>query len=447
MKKNDLLKDDIRKIFFRYLIPGVLSSIAVSLYVFVDTMFVGIGVGRDGLTALNISVPLFTLFSSIFLCVGIGGSNILSIMKERKNYIDANKIFTSSILFAIIVGFIISILGIVFVDKIGVFLGTTDEIKPLFREYFTILVGFTWAFLIAGVLGCFIRNDGNPKLVMISTVTANIVNVIFDYIFIFIFNLGMTGAVLATVMSPIVNICILLTHFKSKNNTLKINKFKIDFGIIRKILSNGFGTFILEFCRGISIFLFNTVLITIGGNIYVAAYGIILNVSYVIISIFSGIAQSTQPIISSNFGANKFSRCKKALKYGVMTSVIFGILSYIFVFIFSKEISSIFTKSGDLELINITSNGMKIYFIACLFIAFNIVVIYFFQSINQSKKSIIISLLYTVLFVILGFIILVPKLNITGVWLVLPFSEILGFLACSITLYMTKFKNKKEIVL
>lgn len=447
MKKNDLLKDDIRKIFFRYLIPGVLSSIAVSLYVFVDTMFVGIGVGRDGLTALNISVPLFTLFSSIFLCVGIGGSNILSIMKERKNYIDANKIFTSSILFAIIVGFIISILGIVFVDKIGVFLGTTDEIKPLFREYFTILVGFTWAFLIAGVLGCFIRNDGNPKLVMISTVTANIVNVIFDYIFIFIFNLGMTGAVLATVMSPIVNICILLTHFKSKNNTLKINKFKIDFGIIRKILSNGFGTFILEFCRGISIFLFNTVLINIGGNIYVAAYGIILNVSYVIISIFSGIAQSTQPIISSNFGANKFSRCKKALKYGVMTSVIFGILSYIFVFIFSKEISSIFTKSGDLELINITSNGMKIYFIACLFIAFNIVVIYFFQSINQSKKSIIISLLYTVLFVILGFIILVPKLNITGVWLVLPFSETLGFLACSITLYMTKFKNKKEIVL
>lgn len=447
MKKNDLLKDDIRKIFFRYLIPGVLSSIAVSLYVFVDTMFVGIGVGREGLAALNISVPLFTLFSSIFLCVGIGGSNILSIMKERKNYVDANKIFTSSILFAIILGFIISILGIVFVDKIGVFLGTTDEIKPLFREYFTILVGFTWAFLIAGVLGCFIRNDGNPKLVMISTVTANIVNVIFDYIFIFIFHLGMTGAVLATVMSPIVNICILLTHFKSKNNTLKINKFKIDFSIIRKILSNGFGTFILEFCRGISIFLFNTVLITIGGNIYVAAYGIILNVSYVIISIFSGIAQSTQPIISSNFGANKFSRCKKALKYGVMTSVIFAILSYIFVFIFSKEISSIFTKSGDLELINITSNGMKIYFIACLFIAFNIVVIYFFQSINQSKKSIIISLLYTVLFVILGFIILVPKFNITGVWLVLPFSETLGFLACSITLYMTKFKNKKEIVL
>lgn len=446
MKKIDLLKDDLRKIFLRYLVPGVLSSIAVSLYVFVDTMFVGVGVGRDGLTALNIAVPLFTVFASVILCIGIGGSNILSMEREKGQGSGSNKIFTSAVLFAFIVGIIISILGVVFVDSIGKFLGITPEIQPLFREYFTILVGFTWAFLLSGVLGCFIRNDKNPKIVMMATILANLVNVVFDYIFIFKFNWGMRGAVIATVMSPIVNLCVLLTHFKTKGNTLELVGLGIDFKIIKKVLGNGFGTFILEFCRGISIFLFNKVLVTIGGNIYVAAYGIILNVSYVIVCIFSGVAQCIQPIVSSNFGADKFSRCKKTFIYGFITSVIFSLVSYVLIFIFSKNISSIFTKSGDFDLINITSNGMRLYFIGCIFMSFNIVTIYFFQSINQSLKSMIISLCSTIVFIVLGFLILVPKLNVTGVWLVFPFAEILGFLVCLIVLYKNTIKNKKELI-
>lgn len=445
MKKIDLLRDDLRKIFIRYLIPGVLSSIAISLYIFVDTMFVGVGVGRYGLAALNISVPLFTLFTSLFLCIGIGGSNILSINRSEKNGEDGNKIFTNAIVFTLVLGIIISILGVIFVDEIGVFLGTSEEIKDLFREYFSILVGFTWAFLIAGVLGCFIRNDRNPKLAMIATIVANLVNVVFDYIFIFEFNLGMRGAVMATVMSPIVNILILLTHFKTKNNSLKLCKIKFDFKLIKKILGNGFGTFILEFCRGITIFLFNNVLVRLGGNTYVAAYGILLNVSYVLICIFSGIAQSTQPIVSSNYGANMLKRAKKSFVYGSLTSVIFGILSYIFVYIFAENLSKLFTD-GDIELINITAHGMRVYFIGCMFMAFNIVTIYFFQSINKSKKSILISLSSGIIFVILGFLILVPKLNILGIWLVFPFAEMLGFLVCIIVICRNNLKNKEELI-
>lgn len=445
MKKIDLLRDDLRKIFIRYLIPGVLSSIAISLYIFVDTMFVGVGVGRYGLAALNISVPLFTLFTSLFLCIGIGGSNILSINRSEKNGEDGNKIFTNAMVFTLVLGIIISILGVIFVDEIGVFLGTSEEIKGLFREYFSILVGFTWAFLIAGVLGCFIRNDKNPKLAMIATIVANLVNVIFDYIFIFEFNLGMRGAVMATVMSPIVNILILLIHFKTKNNSLKLCKIRFDFKLIKKILGNGFGTFILEFCRGITIFLFNNVLVRLGGNTYVAAYGILLNVSYVIICIFSGIAQSTQPIVSSNYGANMLKRAKKSFVYGFSTSVIFGILSYIFVYIFAENLSRLFTK-GDIELINITAHGMRVYFIGCMFMAFNIVTIYFFQSVNKAKKSILISMSSGIVFVILGFLILVPKLNILGVWLVFPFAEMLGFLVCIIVIFRNNLKNKEELI-
>ena len=191
--------------------------------------------------------------------------------------------------------------------------------------------------------------------------------------------------------------------------------------------------------------MFNNVLVRLGGNTYVAAYGILLNVSYVIICIFSGIAQSIQPIVSSNYGANMLKRAKKSFVYGFLTSVIFGILSYIFVYIFAENLSKLFTD-GDIELINITAHGMRVYFIGCMFMAFNIVTIYFFQSVNKAKKSILISMSSGIVFVILGFLILVPKLNILGVWLVFPFAEMLGFLVCIIVIFRNNLKNKEELI-
>lgn len=445
MKRMDLLNDDLKKIFIRYLIPGILSSLAISLYIFVDTMFVGIGVGRDGLTALNVTVPLFTLFTSINLCVGIGGSNILSLNKASGGK-DSNKIFTIAFLFTIMIGIIISVLGVVFTDQIGKVLGATSDISYLFRDYFRILVGFTWAFLISGVLGCFIRNDGAPKLVMTATVVANITNVVLDYIFIFEWNLGIKGAVIATVISPIVNILILITYFFKKNSNIKLCKVRFDFRLLSRILNNGFGTFLLEMSRGISIFIFNNILVRLGGNIYVASYGIILNVSYVIICIFSGIAQSIQPIVSMNYGHNSIKRTKTVFRYGFITSIFIGVSSFLIALMFSENISSLFINN-DFELLSITIYGMKIYFIGCIFMAFNIVTIYFFQSINQSQKSILISLCSGILFIILGFLILIPILKINGVWFVYPFSEFLGCIVCLLIIKRTNIENKKELIL
>lgn len=444
MKKMDFLNGDLKKIFISYLIPGIFSSLAVSLYIFVDTMFVGIGVGRDGLTAFNVTVPVFTLFTSLYLCIGIGGANIFSLDKASGGK-NGNKIFSISVLFTACIGILISILGILFIDPIGMVLGATQDIIHLFRDYFGILVGFAWAFLISGVLGCFIRNDGAPKLVMIATVVANITNVILDYIFIFEFNMGIKGAVIATVISPLVNILILSNHFFKKNSTLKFCRFSFDHKLLGKILNNGFGTFLLEISRGVSIFIFNNILVRLGGNIYVAAYGIILNVSYVIISIFSGIAQSTQPIVSMNYGYGLIERAKKVFRYGFITSVFIGIASFLISLIFSENISVLFINN-DFELLSITTQGMKIYFIGCIFMAFNIVTIYFFQSIHESQKSILISLCSGVFFIILGFLILIPMFKINGVWFVYPFSEFLGCLVCLLILKKSKIKNKKELI-
>lgn len=441
-KKFDLLNDDLKKLFIRYLIPSVLSSIAIAMYIFVDTMFIGLGVGSSGLAALNISLPVFTISSSLALILGIGGATTLSICVGQGKKEEGSKIFTISMLIATILGISISILGNVFSKQICLFLGASQTILPLVNEYLSILISFTWAFLIAGVLGCFIRNDKNPKLVMRATIIANISNVVLDYVFIFIFHWGMKGAVLATVISPIINILLLSIHFKSKNNTLSFKKVKVEFAIIMRIIKNGFGTFIQDVCHGVILFLFNKTLMTLGGEIYVSSYGIIVNVAYVGTCIFAGIAQSIQPIISVNFGAKKIKRVYTALKYALSTSVIVGFTLYVVVLIFPEYIISLFT-TGDKELVDITIKGMRIYFLSYAFCSINMVVLYFLQSIERAKESIAISLSSGIVFSSSGLFILVYLFNILGVWFTVPFAE---GITCVISIIFVMQSRKRLIV-
>ncbi|GAA0781541.1 MATE family efflux transporter [Hathewaya limosa] len=441
-EKIDLLKDDINKLFIKYLTSSVLAAIAISMYIFVDTMFIGIGVGSDGIAALNIAMPIFTVSSSISLMLGIGGASTASVFIGRGQRDKSVKVFNISIYISIILGIIISIFGNIFSKQICVILGASTKILPLVNEYLSILISFSWAFILSVVLGSFIRNDKDPKLVMIATVIGNITNVILDYVFIFIFHWGMKGAVIATVISPIVNLVILCIHFTQKYNTLVLKKISIRFSLILRIFKNGFGTFILEVCRGTLLFMFNKTLMNLGGEIYVSAYGIITNIAYVGTCIFAGIAQCIQPIVSVNFGGKKTDRVYEALKYALFTAISLAIFCYGLLLIFPKDIVGIFTK-GNTELINICVKGIRLYFLGYVFCASNVVSLYFLQSIEKAKASIFLSLSSGIIFSSLGLLILVPVLNVSGVWLTVPFAEGITFI---ISIILVK-KYKKSLLL
>lgn len=431
-KRVDLLKSDVKEIFIKYLIPSIAGMMGLSLNILFDTIFIGQGVGSEGLAALNIAIPIFNIFSSIALLLGIGGATAVSVSMGKKEYDKVNKIFTTSMIINVSIGIFLTVIGIFFTEKICYLLGATPDVLDMVKSYLGVIVWFSWAFLMSNTLTVFVRNDKNPRLAMWSMLIGNFANIVFDFVFIFIFNWGMKGAAIATTMSPVITILLLSTHFIRGNNTLKfkLDKLKIDKNIINRILKNGFPSFIMELSSGLIIFAFNMSISNIEGAIGVSAYSIIANISLVCVAIFNGIAQAIQPIISINYGAKKYERVQEALKLAIKTSVIFGAIFYVAGVLFPEKIVLLF-NSGDAKLMEMTCGGIKLYFIAFLFMGANIARVSYFQSIENSKASTLVSLCRGVIFVLISLLILPMILGINGVWITIPIVEVASMIiAC-----------------
>jgi putative MATE family efflux protein len=423
-KRLNLLEGNIKKIFFHYLLPSIGGMVGLSVYIFFDTMFIGQGVGSEGLAALSIAIPMYNVHSAIGLLLGVGGATVLSIYHGEENYKKANEAFTVSFFISVFLGILLTVTQRIYIDELCYFLGANQELFPLVKEYLSILTLFTWAFILSGTMVVMVRNDKNPKLAMWAMLAGCISNIFLDWLFILGFNMGMTGAIVATVISPIITLVILSIHFIKKFNTIRFVKIKLEATLIARILRNGMASFILEISGAIVIFAFNKVVFNLIGELGLSAYSIIANISLICASIFTGIAQAVQPIISINFGAKKVSRINKSLKYALITSALFGVLFYLIGLIMPRAIVLIFNNDST-ELMKITVNGIRTYFIAFLFMGINIVIVSYFQSIERSRISIFSSLSRGIIFILVGLFILPRLFSVNGVWLTATFAEVI----------------------
>ena len=436
------LKDNILKDFTKYVSLNVISMIGLSFYILADTFFIANGVGSIGLTALNLVLPLWSLMSGFGLMIGIGAGISYSIKRGKNSEKGANKVFTHAMLMGVSIGAIITIIGVIFSYDIVVILGADELVAPLASKYLKTLLSFSCIFIVNSIITAFVRNDNNPKLAMIAMTIGSLSNVILDYIFIYPFKLGMFGAALATGATPILSLLILSLHFIKKKNNFKLIKCKINFAYMKRIISLGVPSFITEVSSGLIILLFNFTILKISNNTGVAAYGIIANLALIVISIFTGIAQGIQPIISKSYGEGKIKNIRTSFKYGIITSIILGVGCYLSGLSFSEEIVNLFNSEGDKVLLSMAIEGINIYFSAFIFMGINIVTTSFFASINKPKESFAISMIRG-LIIVIPLILLLPNfLGMTGVWLTIPLSEVIT-LFISIIIY---FKYKREIV-
>ena len=396
MIKNNILKD-----FAKYVSLNVISMIGMSFYILADTFFIANGVGSVGLTALNLVLPLWSLMSGIGLMIGIGAAISYAIKRGNNNENGANRVFTHAIKIGLILGIITTVIGLLFSHDIVRVLGADEIIAPLAGDYLRTLLSFSTVFIINNIMTAFIRNDNAPNLAMLAMILGTLSNVVLDYIFIYPFKLGMFGAALATGTTPILSLIILSFHFIRKKNNFKIIKCKINLQDIKRIISLGIPSFITEVSSGIIILLFNFTILSISNNTGVAAYGIIANLALIVVSIFTGIAQGIQPIISKNYGKGNRDNIKTIFNYGLITSVVLGVGCYLIGFKFSEEIVNLFNNEGDIVLLSMAVEGVKIYFIAFIIMGLNIVTTSFFASINEAKESFIISIMR-------GLIVVVP---------------------------------------
>ncbi|MFR4052402.1 MAG: MATE family efflux transporter, partial [Clostridium perfringens] len=221
-KKLDLLQDKESTLLRKYMIPSVLGMLGLSVCILFDTMFIGHKIGELGLAALNIALPIYNLYSAIGLTIGVGGATALSVAMGQKKFHRVNRIFTSAVFATIIFCIIISLLEVFFLDKIVYMLGASEATFPLAKEYLKIILAFNPAFIFASAFIVFVRNDREPKLAMYAVIGSNTTNIVLDYVFIYIFNLGMFGAALATSIGQLVALGVLSIHFIKKNNTMHI---------------------------------------------------------------------------------------------------------------------------------------------------------------------------------------------------------------------------------
>ena len=424
MNKN-ILKD-----FSKYVSFNILGQIAYSCYTLADTFFVSADLGTNGLTALNLAFPVFCMISGAGLMIGIGGSSRFSILKSRSDSKTADQIFTNAFILVFMFAAIFFFAGFFASRSLTKLLGANNQVFEITNIYLKTLMLFAPAFMLNHLLQCFVRNDGHPSLSMAAMMTGSFSNIILDYIFIFPFNMGIFGAAFATGLSPVISMLILLPYFIKKKNSFhfistNLVQMKRNIGTI---LGNGVPPFLTEAASGVVMLVFNFIMLRIAGNVGVAAFGVISVISLVVIALYTGLSQGMQPLISQNHGAENKKNVRTLLNYSLVTSVLLSAVIYVIIFFNAPCLVSIFNREQDLFLAQYAIPGLKLYFTACPFIGFNIVLSTYFISINHPLPAQIISILRSFFILIPMAFILSYFWGMTGIWLAYPATEILVFI-------------------
>lgn len=417
--------NNIKTTFFKYVSANILGMIGLSCYILADTFFIARGVGAYGLTALNLAIPVYSFMHGLGLMVGMGGATRYSISKGTSDITVRDQIFMHSFYLALFLASIFVILGSTSAKPLAGLLGANADTLDLTTEYLRILMLFAPFFMDNNLLICFVRNDGAPQLSMTAMLTGSFSNIILDYILIFSFGMGMKGAAIATAASPILSMLVLSIHFIKKNNQFHFFRIHPSLKRTLDIFALGSSFLIVEVSSGVVMLIFNLLILNISGNIGVAAYGVIANIALVLTSIYSGISQGIQPVVSQCFGRSEYSNIQKVLRYAYTTSCVLAVLSYIIMFFGSAPIVSAFNKDKDPVLNAIAENGMHIYFIAFIFVGINIITATFLSSTNHPKESFLLSILRGFLLVIPMAFLLSFLFGINGIWMTLPVTELL----------------------
>ncbi len=435
MTKNTPFQDFIRYSFF-----SIMGMIAISCYILADTFFVAQGLGTNGLAALNLAIPTYDFIHGTGLMLGMGGATRFSILKSQNNQKGADTIFTNTVYLGIFFSIIFMLGGLFFSGSLARLLGANQNTFEMTNTYLRVMMLFSPAFIFNDIILCFVRNDGNPRLSMIATVCGSLFNVVFDYIFIFPCNMGMLGAVLATGFSPVVGLTIMSPHWLGKKRGFHFRKLVPDADSIRTNISLGFPSLLSQISAAIVMIVFNMLILDLEGNTGVAAYGVIANISLVVLSFYTGIAQGIQPLVSHSYGRKKTDGIRQFLRYAMISMVILSAVMYLILFVFADPIASAFNSEHNAKLQEIAVTGLKLYFTSLVFAGFNIILSMYFTSVEKALPAQIISLLRGLILIIPIAFLFANLWDMTGVWMSFPATELVTAVVGAVLYFI--YKNR-----
>lgn len=411
------------KEFIQYVTSNVCGMIGLSCYILADTFFVAKGLGANGLTALNLAIPVYSFVHGVGLMLGMGGATKYSIFRGQKTPRHANQVYSNTIYTMAAAAVIFVAIGIFFSENLAALLGADREVFDMTKTYLKVILLFAPAFITNDSLLCFVRNDGSPRLSMLAMLTGSLSNILLDYVFIFPLQMGIFGAVLATGLAPVISLCMLSKHWITKQNQFHIKKVKPSLPLTMNVISLGMPSLITEVASGIVMIVFNAVILGLQGNIGVAAYGVVANLSLVAASIYTGIAQGMQPILSRLYGCGDSDGIRQTLHYAMTLMLVLSGCIYLLLFAAATPVVGIFNGEQNRQLQQIAEIGLKLYFIAVPFIGFNIIISTYFTSTEQALPAQIVSLSRGLVVIIPMAFFMSSLWKMTGVWLSYPLTE------------------------
>lgn len=438
----DLLTCDVKKTYLKFFFSTFGSALIASIYALVDMAMVGQYYGPIGTSAIAIVSPIWNIIYSLGLLIGIGASILYSVCKGEKKD-NPNIYFSSAVVYGIIVSILLYIVIWLKEDSLLKFFGGTDETIPLAKKYMLPIKYSIPLFVFAQILSSFLRNDNAPRLATIGVVIGGVFNIFGDYLLVFTFDLGILGAGIATCLCSFVSLIVMSTHFLNKNNSLMVFINGEVFKPILKIFINGFPSFIIDLSMGILTIIYNRQIIKYFDNDVLSIYGIIINISTLVQCCSYGIGEASQPLVSQNFGAKKYDRINKVLKYLIVTSFIVGGVWVAISFTMPNVLVRIFMKPTD-RVLMLAPKIIRLYSISFILLPLNVASTFYFQSILKSKISLIISLARGV--IISGILLLVlPLINKELIWITMVLTETIASIFVFLILFISEKQFKKQI--
>ncbi len=430
---------DLRKQFARYVSQNIFGMVGVSFYIIVDTFFIALAAGADGITVLNLALPIYGVMFAIGALIGVGAATRFAIAKARGDK-DQDFFFSNAVMWDVLFAIPFSIVGFLAPDAILRLMGGDAGIVALGKNYVQIFMCFAPAFMLNNTFSSFVRNDGEPTRAMIATLSGSIANVVFDYIFMFVMGMGLAGAAVATVTSPMLAILINSLHFRSAKNTMR---FVWQWPSVKRLVLScqlGVAALIGELSSAVTTMVFNFLILGLVGNIGVAAYGIIANLALVVVAIFNGIAQGAQPLMSEAYGQNDRAQLRSYLRMGLVTAGAFSLAVIGLAFLCTDGLIAVFNSEGQALLHDYAFVGLRLYFLGYIFAGINVVLTGYFGAVARPVEAFVGSIMRGVVAIVLCAVVMAHFFGMNGVWLSFVAAEGITFVLCLIML--RKKRNK-----
>lgn len=431
---TELGTEKIGKLLKMYAVPGIIAQTAASLYNMVDSIYIGHipGVGSAAISGLAVTFPLMNLSTALGTLVGVGAMTLISVLLGQRNYEVSRKVLSNVLTLNIIISVLFSVVTLSFLDPILRFFGASDNTLPFARDYmFIILLGNVITHLYFGLNGI-IRTSGHPKTAMGLTLFTVISNAILDPIFIFVLDLGIKGAALATVICQSLALVYTLRFFADKSRLLHFPRpiIQMDWRIAKQSLAIGVGPFLMNTAACLVALFINQQLLKYGGDMAVGAYGIVNRFTMFFIMICMGFNQGLQPIAGYNYGARQYKRVKEIFMLTLKWECLVTTICFLVSELFPRFAVGLFTN--DLVLIDMASHGLRVMNAGVALVGAGMVIANFFQCLGMVKTSVFLSLSRQLLFLIPLIYTLPLWLKETGVWMSFPISDVVSVIVSTI---------------